>query len=51
MSIILMTTLFYKALLLEGEIWRWSLLELKGLMPSRGTHKRDFQLTPLSYQG
>ena len=29
MSIILMTTLFYKALLLQGEIWRWSLLGFK----------------------
>ena len=26
MSLILITTLFYKASLLEGEIWRWSLL-------------------------
>ena len=32
MSVILMTTLFYKALILQGEIWRWSLLGLKGLM-------------------
>ena len=31
MSIILMTTLFYKALILEREIWHWSLLGLKGL--------------------
>ena len=33
MSIILMTTLFYKVLirLLQGEIWCWSLLGLKGL--------------------
>ena len=31
MSIILMTTLFYKALILQGEIWCWSLLGLKGL--------------------
>ena len=31
MSIILMTTLFYKALILRGEIWCWSLLGLKGL--------------------
>ena len=31
MSVILMTTLFYKALILQGEIWRWSLLGLKGL--------------------
>ena len=31
MSVILMTTLFYKALLLQGEIWCWSLLGIKGL--------------------
>ena len=28
MSLILMTTLFYKALILQGEIWCWSLLRL-----------------------
>ena len=32
MSVILMTTLFYKALILQGEIWCWSLLMLKGLI-------------------
>ena len=31
MSVILMKTLFYKALILQGEIWCWSLLGLKGL--------------------
>ena len=31
MSVILMTTLFYKVLILQGEIWFWSLLGLKGL--------------------
>ena len=31
MSVILMTTLFYEALILQGEIWCWSLLGLKGL--------------------
>ena len=31
MSVILMITLFYKALILQGEIWCWSLLGLKGL--------------------
>ena len=31
MSGILMTTLFYKASLLQGEIWCWSLLGFKGL--------------------
>ena len=33
MFVILMTALFYKALILQGEIWRWSLLGLKGLRP------------------
>ena len=31
MSVILMTTLFYKALILQGEIWYWSLSGLKCL--------------------
>ena len=31
MSLILMTTLLYKALILQGKIWCWSLLGLKGL--------------------
>ena len=31
MSVILMTPLFYKALILQGEIWCSSLLELKEL--------------------
>ena len=31
MSVILMTTLFYKALILQGEIWCWSPLGLKEL--------------------
>ena len=31
MSIILITTLFYKALILQGEIWCWSLVGLEGL--------------------
>ena len=31
MSVILMNTLFYKALILQREIWCWSLLGLKGL--------------------
>ena len=31
MSLILMTTLFYKAVILKGEIWHWStILVLKG---------------------
>ena len=32
MSLILMTRLFYKALLLQGEIWCWSLLGFKGFI-------------------
>ena len=32
MSVILMTTKFYEALILQGEIWCWSLLGFKGLM-------------------
>ena len=32
MSLILMTTLFYKALILQGEISPWSLLGLKALI-------------------
>ena len=32
MSVILMTTPFYKALILQGEIWCWSLLGLNGLI-------------------
>ena len=31
MSLILMTTLFYKALILQGKNWCWLLLGLKGL--------------------
>ena len=31
MSVILMTILFYEALILQGEIWCWSLLGLEGL--------------------
>ena len=35
MSVILITTLFYKALISQGEIWCWSLLGLKGLTKPR----------------
>ena len=42
MSIILMTTLFYKALLLQGEIWCWSLLKLKGLTDQIRAQSKDF---------
>ena len=34
MSVILITTLFYKALILQGELWHWSLSGLKGLRPT-----------------
>ena len=43
MSVILMTTLFYKALILQGEIWCWSLLGLKGLTgKNEGAQKVSF---------
>ena len=32
MCVILMTTVFYKAMILQGETWCWSLLGLKGLI-------------------
>ena len=35
MSVILMTSLFYKALILQGEIWCWSLLGLNSIKRSR----------------
>ena len=35
-SIILMTTLFYKGLISQGEIWRWSLLGLKRVKKACG---------------
>ena len=34
-SVILMTSLFYKAWILQGEIWCWSLLGLKGLIRAK----------------
>ena len=36
MSLILMNTLFYKAVMLQGEIWRWSVLGFKGLKRAAG---------------
>ena len=36
MSLILLTTLFYEALLLQGEIWCWSLWGFKGLNKMEG---------------
>ena len=44
-SVILMTTLFYKALILQGEIWCWSLLGLKGLKNSVGYGSESQTLT------
>ena len=41
MSVILMTTLFYKAVVLQGEIWCWSFLGLKGLNRSEERFKKD----------
>ena len=38
-----MTSLFYKELILQGEIWCWSLLRLKGLIPSNeGLHIQKY---------
>ena len=42
MSIILMTTLFNIALVLQGEIWCWSLLVLKGLTSSNKDNSANF---------
>ena len=51
-SAILMTTLFYKALMLQGEIWCWSLFGLKGLsscIPAgKATLLRRRNLNPVS---
>ena len=41
MSLILMTTLFYKALILQGEIWCWSLLGFKGLKSFSIAHQQN----------
>ena len=41
MCITLMTTLFYKASCLQGEIWCWSLLGLKGLIGSLSNDDGD----------
>ena len=41
MSLILMTTLFYEAVILHWEIWRWSLLGLKGLIIIFVVTRRD----------
>ena len=38
-SVILITTLFYKALILQGEIWCWSLLGLKGLTKTQDSER------------
>ena len=44
MSVILITTLFYKALILQGEISCWSLFGLKGL---RGRGGKLINFLPL----
>ena len=36
-----MTTLFYKALIFQGEIWCWSVLGLKGLTRKRQTREPE----------
>ena len=41
MSVILMITLFYKALILQGEIWCWSIWGLKGLITKAVTAQRE----------
>ena len=42
MSVILMTTLFYKALIVQGEIWCWSLLGVKGLTSLKRPFKSEW---------
>ena len=42
MSIILMTTLFNIVYVLQGEIWCWSLLVLKGLTSSNKHNSANF---------
>jgi len=56
MSVILMTTVFYKAVILQGESWCWSLLRLKGLtvtgaLLSRPRGEDEFNITLLSSFG
>ena len=52
MPVILITIAFYKALILQGEIWCWSLLVLKGWVcetelkiyervPNNGVHETE----------
>ena len=44
MSVILMTTLFYKAWPLQGEIWCWLLLGFKGLKGKKEIRNSLFQV-------
>ena len=44
MSLILVITLFYNTLVLQGEIWCWSLLGLKGLLISAWYSSNYWQL-------
>ena len=47
MSVILVTmTLFYKELILQGEIWCWSLLGLKGLRSQVMVWPKGWNLQP-----
>ena len=46
MSVILVSTVFYKALILQGEIWCWSLLGLKGLRPQVMVWPKGSNLQP-----
>ena len=48
MSVILVSTVFYKALILQGEIWCWSLLGLKGLRPQVMVRPKGSNLQPPS---
>ena len=52
MSEILLTTLFYKALILQGEIWCWSLLGFEGLNVAQSAPSLRRQLKGIgeSYQ-
>ena len=45
-----MTTLFYKALILQGEIWCWSLLGLKGLnIADQSKNKKTKQASVITF--
>ena len=48
MAVILMTTLFYDALILQGEIWCWSLLGFNGLIKKATFFTEDNVIVILS---